>query len=262
MFQQVILSLYRRFIHESSFYELVKKFDGVVYRSERGIRQLFADLIRWTSMMPCPPDVYRFKHKLMKSLPKEIRDELSRDGILVASSSVDQIMQRAIIVEKGMRAIRFYDQESKDSTATRRFKKIQGERHSTRPDVARERERARLQAAYDEKHYGRPSRSNNRPSTPRNQSERLKCFGCGSLEHFARNPKCPQYGKPPLYPRGEKLAKMNEDHGHRHTADEDVQHSESDWEKESDPTDADGFGNEEPGITEFEDDPCRLPRRL
>ncbi|PBK58606.1 hypothetical protein ARMSODRAFT_1091141 [Armillaria solidipes] len=43
-FMQVINGLFRRFIHESSLYDVVQHFKSVTYASAGGVRQLFADL--------------------------------------------------------------------------------------------------------------------------------------------------------------------------------------------------------------------------
>lgn len=177
-------------------------------------------------MMPCPPDVYRFKHKLMLAIPSAIRSRLNQDGLTAESASVNDIIQRALIIEKGIRAEHIYERQAKESnqnvrfssethqapatnTATRRFKKVQGERHSTRPDTSREKDR--LNAMQDGKPKFTPRPAYRAATPPRSGARKSRCWGCGNEDHFSSNPKCPRYGKQPLYPNGEKLSRINEE---------------------------------------------------
>lgn len=210
-FVQVVAGIYRRFIHEASFHDLQRRFDAVTYRPSGGLRQLFAEMRRWTSMMPCPPDAYRFKHRLLTAMPSIIRTELSKAGITAGSSDVNTIMQRGLTVERGLKTEAAYERDNRTAgsskptyttekkeqnapgSATRRFKKVQGERHSTRPDISHERERARLQAARDAERKPR--------KTPSARPPPGACYGCGGDGHFVNNPECPRYGQRPLYPR-------------------------------------------------------------
>ncbi|PBK79750.1 hypothetical protein ARMGADRAFT_1092815 [Armillaria gallica] len=107
-FMQVINGLFRRFIHESSLYDIVQHFKSVTYASAGGVRQLFADLTRFANIMPSPPDVYSFRHQLLISLPTRIRREITREGITAEASTVDQIMQQALIIERGSKAEQYY----------------------------------------------------------------------------------------------------------------------------------------------------------
>ncbi|PBK58287.1 hypothetical protein ARMSODRAFT_1028383 [Armillaria solidipes] len=107
-FMQVINGLFRRFIHESSLYDVVQHFKSVTYASAGGVRQLFADLTRFANIMPSPPDVYSFRHQLLISLPTRIRREITREGITAEASTVDQIMQQALIIERGSKAELYY----------------------------------------------------------------------------------------------------------------------------------------------------------
>ncbi|SJL18541.1 uncharacterized protein ARMOST_22135 [Armillaria ostoyae] len=153
-FMEVINGLYRRFIHESSLYAVNEHFERVQYTFEGGVRQLFASLLRYANMMPSPPDIYTFRRRLMISLPSNIRQEVTRMGLTAEVSTVNDIMQRALFVEKGIRAERYYSQQRQDhisrlrrsskenakaakkrrSPSPRKFKKVQGDRHSTRPN--------------------------------------------------------------------------------------------------------------------------------
>ncbi|PBK84731.1 hypothetical protein ARMGADRAFT_1088191 [Armillaria gallica] len=124
-FMQVINGLFRRFIHESSLYDVVQHFKSVTYASAGGVRQLFADLTRFANIMPSPPDVYSFRHQLLISLPTRIRREITREGITAEASTVDQIMQQALIIERGSKAEQYYSPQHS------RYNQALEDRHGT-----------------------------------------------------------------------------------------------------------------------------------
>ncbi|PBK59081.1 hypothetical protein ARMSODRAFT_1027709 [Armillaria solidipes] len=130
-FMQVVNGLFRRFIHESSLYDVVQYFKSVTYASAGGVRQLFTDLTRFANIMPSPSDVYSFRHQLLISIPTRIRREITREGITAEASTVDQIMQQALIVERGSKAEQYYSPQHS------RYAQTLENRHGT-PDTKSE----------------------------------------------------------------------------------------------------------------------------
>lgn len=142
---------------------------------------------------------------------------------------MNEIMQRALVLERGLRAERQYNRQAREMASSgnkptegtrtmypiqrsnspvghvsspRKFKKVQGQWHSTRPNPSRE--CARLQANQDEHQPSTP-----RPKSPRNDNRNIRCWGCGKMGHFTNDPTCEHYGQPPLHPNGEKLYLMH-----------------------------------------------------
>ncbi|PBK85244.1 hypothetical protein ARMGADRAFT_1087699 [Armillaria gallica] len=58
--------------------------------------------------MPSPPDVYSFRHQLLISLPTRIHHEITHEGITAEALTIDQIMQQALIIERGSKAEQYY----------------------------------------------------------------------------------------------------------------------------------------------------------
>ncbi|KAK0447157.1 hypothetical protein EV421DRAFT_2033557 [Armillaria borealis] len=227
---EVINGLYRQFIHEPSLYAVNEHFEHVQYSFEGGVRQLFASLLRFTNMMPSPPDVYTFRRRLMISLPSNIRQEITRMGLTAEVSTVNDIMQHALIVEKGIRAERYYSQQRQDhisrlrksskenakaakkkrSPSPRKFKKVQGECHSTRPNPSYK----KFKQIHDQPKKDRPS-SGHKPSRPNHSKDKDKsnskvptCYACRKEGHYFNDPSCPDYGK---RNPGEKLYHIMDD---------------------------------------------------
>ncbi|KAK0430568.1 hypothetical protein EV421DRAFT_1933848 [Armillaria borealis] len=198
-FMEVINGLYHRFIHESSLYAVNEHFERVQYTFEGGVRQLF---------------------------------EVTRMGLTTEVSTVNDIMQRALVVEKGIRAERYYSQQRQDhisrlrrsskenakaakkrrSLSPCKFKKVQGECHSTQPNPGYK----KFKRIHDQPKKDRPS-AGHKSSHSHHSKDKGKsnpnskiptCYGCGKKGHYSNDPSCPEYGK---RNSGEKLYHIVDD---------------------------------------------------
>ncbi|KAL0565008.1 hypothetical protein V5O48_017023 [Marasmius crinis-equi] len=107
-FMEIFRGLFDRFITNSALYDLAKVWQRISYHVRGGIRKLFADLLVCAERMPSPPTEYSFKVALVRRMPRALMIEVTTDGITAETSTVDEIMQKAIAVETGMEATAFY----------------------------------------------------------------------------------------------------------------------------------------------------------
>ncbi len=153
-------------------------------------------------------------------------------GLTAEVSTVNDIMQHALVVEKGIRAERYYSQQRQDhisrlqrsskenakaakkrhSPSPHKFKKVQGERHSTRPNPGYEKfKRIRDQPKKDCPSAGHKSSQSHHSKDKGKSNPNSKiptCYGCGKKGHYANDPSCPEYGK---RNSGEKLYHIMDD---------------------------------------------------
>uniref|UniRef100_A0A0W0FVZ5 CCHC-type domain-containing protein n=1 Tax=Moniliophthora roreri TaxID=221103 RepID=A0A0W0FVZ5_MONRR len=66
--------------------------------------------------MPEPPEVYNFKLALITRLPYKLQDHITMVRITAEDSSVNEIMQQALSVEKGWCANKFYSVPTASNT--------------------------------------------------------------------------------------------------------------------------------------------------
>ncbi|KAJ8095573.1 hypothetical protein PM082_023103 [Marasmius tenuissimus] len=120
-FMQVVSGLYRRFIHESSLTLVTERYDDVVYTAGKGIKGVFAELTRYAKSMPSPPDVYSFKKRLMLLVPEEMASDMRKiHRITPENSSVNDIMQAALLCERSHKAALYYNKARDQMKRTKR----------------------------------------------------------------------------------------------------------------------------------------------
>ncbi|KAK0436076.1 uncharacterized protein EV420DRAFT_1673672 [Desarmillaria tabescens] len=213
-FMEVINGLYRRFIHESSLYAVNEHFERVQYTFEGGVCQLF---------------------------------EVTRMGLTAEVSTVNDIMQHALTVEKGIRAERYYSQQWQDHIS--RLRKSSKEnaisakkRHSPSP--------RKFKKVQDK------GKSNPNSKIP-------TCYGCGKKGHYSNDPSCPEYGK---RSSGEKLYHIVDDNSpdnssvnsaSDHESSDEEYHTEvenpPDWTNLSEDEPGNSSGHQSPNNSDAED---------
>ncbi|KAL0563289.1 hypothetical protein V5O48_018783, partial [Marasmius crinis-equi] len=214
-FMEVFRGLFDRFITNAALYNLSKVWQKITYNIRGGIRKLFADLIVCAERMPAPPNEYNFKVAVIRRMPKVLMVEVTTDGITVESSTVDEIMQKAIAVEAGLEASAFYStmaqgtgpipkvrqnvgpvrHQVEDHAKMREME--QGRQQQWNNDFKRRMEDRRNSPRQDNRSGNRPP--NDRPNNDRQKNVRFSfkskdgsCYACGAFGHFMNDPKCPK----------------------------------------------------------------------
>ncbi|KAK0441470.1 uncharacterized protein EV420DRAFT_1650067 [Desarmillaria tabescens] len=136
--------------------------------------------------------------------------------------------------------------KKKHSPSPCKFKKVQGEHHSTQPNPGYE----KFKHICDQPKKDRPS-SGHRSSYPshskdkgRSKSKILTCYACGKEGHYSNDPSCPDYGK---RNSGVKIFHIVDDNSPTNSASD---HESSEEESHSDvgnPPDWTHFSEDEPG---------------
>ncbi|KAF9258953.1 hypothetical protein L218DRAFT_947963 [Marasmius fiardii PR-910] len=101
-FLQVIVGLYRCFIHEASLTKVVDQYEVVSYSKSRSVEGLFNTLKNYAKHLPTPPDAYTFRKQLFLLLPEYIMNTMTTVHQITAErSSLSEIIETAILLEQG-----------------------------------------------------------------------------------------------------------------------------------------------------------------
>ncbi|KAK7040366.1 hypothetical protein VNI00_009836 [Paramarasmius palmivorus] len=181
-FIEVFRGLFNRFILQDALHDLKRVFKSITYSSEGGARRLFADLHLCAKRMPEPPSLNKFKVALIRRLPDAMRTQIANAGITADDNSVNDIMQKALSLEKGWNANKFYS----SSTATTVHMRANAERRKqTMPNDKKE-----------------PAPSQKSPAGSSDPPRRIRfttkqkdgaCYACGEKGHFINDPQCKAY---------------------------------------------------------------------
>ncbi|KAF9255495.1 hypothetical protein L218DRAFT_1081822 [Marasmius fiardii PR-910] len=108
-FLQVIVGLYRCFIHEALLTKVIDQYEAVSYSKSRSVQGLFNTLKNFAKCLPTPPDAYTFRKRLFLLLPEYIVDTMTTVHKITAErSSLTDIMETAISLEQGEVAHEYY----------------------------------------------------------------------------------------------------------------------------------------------------------
>jgi hypothetical protein len=108
-FQNIITSLYDRFIHEASIQDATTKFNEHVYTPANGVLGYFYDLDRYASRMIRAPDEYTFSSRYLLGLPKNISNLIIDKGVSAEMSSIHDIVTMAQQVEDRLKVQKNYE---------------------------------------------------------------------------------------------------------------------------------------------------------
>jgi hypothetical protein len=75
-FEDVVIGIYNRFLHEACIQEATVKYQKVRYNSKRGVAAFYNDMQKAAAWMVHPPDMYSFKSHLLFGLPKAMMKEV------------------------------------------------------------------------------------------------------------------------------------------------------------------------------------------
>ncbi|KAL0568771.1 hypothetical protein V5O48_013212 [Marasmius crinis-equi] len=221
-FMEVLRGLFDRFISNAALYDLSKEFKKVRYDLKGGARQLFADLYNCATRMPSPPTVYDFKVAITERLPRPIIRHAAFNGVTPETATVDDIMQKALMLEQGIEATQFYSSTLQDTGATPKKLQVvaqvrhQVEDHAKMREVEQNRQ-TKWNAGFKQRQEDRrqaPARNNPTPNASRAPKQlrvsRMgpdgSCWGCGKFGHYMNDPNCPKRSS------GVQFARVLEDH--------------------------------------------------
>ncbi|KAK7690240.1 hypothetical protein QCA50_006894 [Cerrena zonata] len=226
-FESAVVALYYRFIHQSTSLNATEKFEGVQYTRNGGARQLATDLGKYAGRMVQSPDDYTIKRRFWFALPKEMTRILGAiKGLSAERTPFDYLIEAAAEIEDAMRAERIGDRlrasqqgSSTGTSAAGNLTTSQGTAIHKAANFSKNRPvfqkpRVRFNDRPTDRGgdirkpeaTGKPSGAT-RPPLPRSttsgtgdykgKTPRRGCFNCGSMDHWANDPKCPEKDKKP-----------------------------------------------------------------
>lgn len=215
--------MHRQFIRTMATHTPYDDWQDAEFRYSEGVEGWYHKLARFTKQMVQPPNKYQFKKHFVEGLPTSIHNRLFNDYVTAESHTLVQIREHAILIERKNDMLK---PEHNDGRSSR---SLGGNCSSHQPQSSQAKDilytspmgqfrtnsgsssRPRDGQSYSNNRSkdtgrsptNRPSQNRDTPRTSgfnRNSGNQLQCFGCGSYEHLHSDPKCPQYGKPALYP--------------------------------------------------------------
>ncbi|KAK7030441.1 hypothetical protein VNI00_014016 [Paramarasmius palmivorus] len=181
-FMEVFRGLFNRFILQDTLHEMKRVFKSITYCPEGGARRLFAELHLCAKRMPEPPSLNKFKVAIVRRLPQEMRVQLGHAGMTPEDNSVNEIMQKALSLEKGWNANNMYPASVRLRSQTVLQAKVE------RPTSRREEK----QPASSSKATTGQSEVTKRVRLTYKNSEGA-CFACGKKGHFMNDKACEKY---------------------------------------------------------------------
>ena len=108
-FEDLICTLFVRFIHKASMQNMAKKYDKTRYSSERGALAFYNDIKRCAAQMVQPPDEYSIWRKFINGLPMSIMEGVVKSrGISAEHSLMEQILVEVQRMESVLKMISSY----------------------------------------------------------------------------------------------------------------------------------------------------------
>ncbi|KAK1218877.1 hypothetical protein PQX77_018404 [Marasmius sp. AFHP31] len=156
-FLQLIAALYRRFIHDASMHKVVDRYEAVRYTRSRGVEGLFNNLKKYAKALPTPPDAYNFRKRIMILLPSSFTTTMTQLLKVTAErSTLQEIMETAISLEQGEKAVEYYQEARRKLDRNRRRR---SRSRSRRRSQSRDRSNRRSQSPQGyQKRDGSPKR--------------------------------------------------------------------------------------------------------
>ncbi|KAL0571045.1 hypothetical protein V5O48_010913 [Marasmius crinis-equi] len=207
-FMEVLRGLFDRFISNAALYDLSKEFKKIRFEPRGGMRQLFADLNNCAIRMPSPPTQYDFKIAITERMPRLIMRLSHQEGITPETSTVNAIMQKAVMVELGMEATQFYGSSLQDTGPTPKKLQVVANARYQIEDHAKMREAEQGRQQKWNKGFAERQAERRTPPKPANSTPNVSraprqirvsrmdrngsCWACKGFGHFMNDPKCPK----------------------------------------------------------------------
>ena len=110
-FSDLIIALYKRFIHEVTAQNASTKYHSTKYTKAKGALAFYNELEHHASRMVERPDDYSFKQKLLYSLPQEMVETLLKSrGVTAEHTSLGRMLHEIKAVESTIQAVEQYKQ--------------------------------------------------------------------------------------------------------------------------------------------------------
>ena len=94
-FEEVVIGLYDRFIHQGSLRSGLDVFQSTTYIPEEGVMTFYHRMMRYATWMVRPPDRYTFKRQLIMRLPRDVFDYLLSKEVSAEYSTMESILHHA-----------------------------------------------------------------------------------------------------------------------------------------------------------------------
>ncbi|KAK7682712.1 hypothetical protein QCA50_014095 [Cerrena zonata] len=291
-FENAVVALYYRFIHQSTMLTATERFENVKYSKPGGARQLATEMGKHAGRMVQPPDEYTIRRRFWFCLPKDITRIMGTiKGLSAERSTFTDLIEAAAEIEDAYRAEQIGERMRQSQSITPQHGSSSGGQpptansqsrsNSTRParpnsfgrnrvrfsDRTAERGPERRTADSTQRPASGPPRPANVSSKPqysganastqdKGKQPRRGCFNCGSLTHWANDPACPENAR-----RAKPAVRRISDGGNNTDAAEDEGVSENDdHPKQSSNTEA--AQSEEGELEGSQYDPEEYPEEL
>jgi hypothetical protein len=200
IFEEVIVELFRRFVHGSSAQKAKNAYEGVEYNEQHRVHAYHLELEMKSRRLIVLPDEYSFRSRFLDGLPMKIQEILIRREHMTAEHNTIEELVRAV-----------YNIEESNEAYARKARGAAGP--STTPQITISKaSRIRRDRSRKPSFRSQPQPipnaipaekrtmfigSNSRPTgnNDRKVDREITCFACGQKGHYASDPKCPRYGQ-------------------------------------------------------------------